>query len=186
MLTSWCKKPVVCALVCLTGGCGTALYAEDVAVPVSTPEDQLQQLNAELLVVEGKLGEGKQDSRAQVTTARTLQNRLQARYEEAGKDEKLKELRARIALLEQELATAREQLTGTLNADEAYRALLDEQKVVSRQLGELRNRQRNLGLQRSSLIGKIAAIKVQQQLKEKSQTVTPDLKSNEASGDNTP
>jgi hypothetical protein len=185
MLTSWCKKPVVCALVCLTGGCGTALYAED-AASVTTPEDQLQHLNAELLEVEGKLEAGKQGSQAQVNRSRALQKGLQARYEEAGKDEKFKELRARIALLEQELATAREQLTDSLNVDEAYRALLDEQKVLGRQLGELRNRQRNLGLQRSSLIGKIAAIKVQQQLKENLHPGTPDLQSNEASGDNTP
>jgi hypothetical protein len=184
MLTSWCKKPVVCALVCLTGGCGTALYAED-AASVTTSEDQLQHLNAELLEVEGKLEEGKQGSQAQLNRSRALQKRLQARYEEAGKDEKLKELRAHIALLEQELATAREQLTDTLNADEIYLSLLDERNVLSRQLGEQRNRQRSLGLQRSSLIGKIAAIRVQQQLKEKSQTVTPDLQSNEASGDNT-
>ena len=100
--------------------------------------------------------------------------------------DELSEKVSKIALLEQELATAREQLTDTLNADEVYLTLLDQQKVLSRQLGELRNRQQTLGLQRSSLIGKIAAINYQLQRKEKSQTVTPDLQSNEASEDNTP
>jgi hypothetical protein len=186
MLTSWCKKPVVCVLVCLTGSWWTVLYAENSAEPVSTPKDQLQELSAELQEVEGKLEEGKQGSRVQLNQARALQKRLQARYEEAGKDEKLKKLQVHIALLEQELATAREQLSDTLNADEVYLSLLDKQKVFSRELGELRNQQRNLGLQRSSLIGKIAAIKVQLQRKEKSQTATLDLQSNEASEDNTP
>ncbi|MFT5499234.1 MAG: hypothetical protein ACI9TH_004649 [Kiritimatiellia bacterium] len=148
------------------------------AEELSTAE-RVELLNKRLTEIDAQLEEHKVNGTMLVTKTRGLQASLQARYEAIKAEEEVRELQAYIAQMEQDLLVAREQLSKLMHSDDGYKAIVDEQLVYRRKLGEIRQSQIPLGQERSRIIGQIAALKRELSLKAQVQDLEPKAESKE-------